>query len=384
MGNRGGAASVAASRGFFRGVWQSSRRSAGAYGSVFDPSRRDLQHPVAATGSWQGERLIDRLAEELLSRSDPDVALRGDRRWIPEMVPLRSEIPGGRRPGGRRPGGVYLIVGGLERLGLAIAEELADRGAKLVLTGRTAARKKHAAAVERLEKLGAEVLVVPADIADQVAMERVIRRAEERFGELNGVVHAAGARGDDAFVSLARTTPAIIERHFRPKVAGVAVLERVLRGKRLDFCLLCSSLSSILGGVGFAAYAATNRFLDAFARRQSRLGAVPWIRVDWEGWRAPGARPSEPAARREGFELAGLALTAAEGRRVVARILATMPGPRVAVSSADLGRRIERQGGGRRAAPAATGRRRSAAPGADFVAPAGDLERAIARVWGKC
>ena len=48
------------------------------------------------------------------------------------------------------------------------------------------------------------------------------------------------------------------EQHFRPEVHGLYALESVLAGHDLDFCLLYSSLSSILGGLGFVGYGAAN------------------------------------------------------------------------------------------------------------------------------
>lgn len=53
-----------------------------------------------------------------------------------------------------------------------------------------------------------------------------------------------------------------------------------MRDKQLDFCLLLSSLSSILGGLGFVAYSAANIFMDVFAKTKS----MPWMSVNWDGW----------------------------------------------------------------------------------------------------
>ena len=47
-----------------------------------------------------------------------------------------------------------------------------------------------------------------------------------------------------------------VEQHFRPKVRGLLVLAQVLGDRELDFCLLMSSVASLLGGLGYASYAA--------------------------------------------------------------------------------------------------------------------------------
>lgn len=58
-----------------------------------------------------------------------------------------------------------------------------------------------------------------------------------------------------------------------PKVHGTANLQAVLADHPLDFFLMTSSVSGILGTPGQANYAAANAFLDALARHRSARGA---------------------------------------------------------------------------------------------------------------
>ncbi|MCP4654988.1 MAG: KR domain-containing protein, partial [bacterium] len=48
---------------------------------------------------------------------------------------------------------------------------------------------------QALEELGAEVLVLRADVGDQAAMRGVVDQIRQRFGALHGVFHAAGVPG---------------------------------------------------------------------------------------------------------------------------------------------------------------------------------------------
>src|SRR5262249_5986242 len=141
-----------------------------------------------------------------------------------------------------------------------------DLQARLVLVSRsgltastTEGRRRRA--VAELTSLGADVLPLAADVADAGAMRRAMQEVRERFGAVNGVVHAAGIR--DAVRPLPGLDAAEVERQLRPKVMGTRVLADALAGEPLDFVLFTSSLSSILGGLGFAAYAAANAYLDA-------------------------------------------------------------------------------------------------------------------------
>lgn len=247
-----------------------------------------------------------RVVADLLSESnDPIVAWRGARRWTLDYEPLR--LGSDPRPAAcLRDGGVYLITGGLGRIGLRLAEYLAKNArAKLALVGRAGHLDQEQA--RRLESLGAEILTFSADVADVERMKAVIAETEARFGPLNGVIHSAGVTDDDAMKMIESLTPDDVARHFHPKVEGLRALDEALGRRELDFCILQSSLSSALGGVGLGAYAAANHFMDAYARMKRRA-ASRWMSVNWDGWRfeqeerAMGAVAELAMAPEEGVE----------------------------------------------------------------------------------
>jgi NADP-dependent 3-hydroxy acid dehydrogenase YdfG/acyl carrier protein len=275
-----------------------------------------------------GDDIGDRLLAELCDPAAPPVvAWRGAHRWVQSWertaaaVPLAAPIELRRR-------GVYLITGGLGNIGLTLAELLAEsQAARLVLVGRTppAAGTGGERRLRALEALGAEVFVAAADIVDREALGAVVRQAEERFGRIDGVIHAAGHVG----LHTANATGAIeCAAAFHARLHGARALAHVLRGRRLDFVLVSSSLSPLLGGLGFTAYAASNFCLDAFVLRQRRTAATPWIGAAWDGWRFGDA----PA----------MAIDPPEGKEVFRRILALGGPPQVAISVGDLDARLAR------------------------------------------
>src|SRR6185295_17569882 len=99
-----------------------------------------------------------------------------------------------------------------------------------------------------IEKLGGEVLYVNASVADAGAMRGVIEQACQRFGTLHGVIHGAGIVGDAGYREIKDSNNADCDAHFQAKAHGLRALEDVLAGKNLDFCLLLSSLTPVLGG----------------------------------------------------------------------------------------------------------------------------------------
>ncbi len=282
------------------------------------------------------EDTAGRLLRELMAPArELVVAHRGGERRVrgfdPAPLPPDTADP-------FRAGGVYLITGGLGGIGLALAERLAQRHqAKLVLTRRSPLDDRAIDRVRLLEAAGVEVLAFSADVADVAQMRAVVQAALYRFGALHGVIHAAGTLAADSFKTVQLTGREEIQRHFAPKVYGLYVLERVLAGLPLDFVALYSSLSAILGGLGYVGYATANLFMDFFAERMNREpGGTPWRSIDWDSWH------QSDAGRQGGLgtTLTELAMTPDEGFTMLRRLLALDEPRPVVVSTGALEPRL--------------------------------------------
>ncbi|MFJ3170107.1 SDR family oxidoreductase [Streptomyces roseus] len=82
---------------------------------------------------------------------------------------------------------VYVVTGATRGLGFASARELAADGAKVIVTGRDAARAAEAAA-----SLGPDAVGIAADNADPQAATALVAAAKERFGRLDGILISVG------------------------------------------------------------------------------------------------------------------------------------------------------------------------------------------------
>ncbi|MCG6893746.1 MAG: SDR family NAD(P)-dependent oxidoreductase, partial [Desulfobacteraceae bacterium] len=197
-------------------------------------------------------------------------------------------------------GGVYWITGGAGGLGRIFARYLARTyQARIVLTGRSAVTDAIQAEVDGLSSAGATAVYVQADAGDAAAMTRVMEQVKERFGRLDGVIHAAGISTRE--VVFHKTEQAFAST-LRPKIDGAIVLDRVTRDEPLQFFVLFSSIASVIGDFGQCDYAVGNRFLDRFAElrekaRQSGIRSGRTLAVNWPIWRDGGMhQPSEEEA----------------------------------------------------------------------------------------
>jgi phthiocerol/phenolphthiocerol synthesis type-I polyketide synthase E len=258
---------------------------------------------VPIADATREDDIIDRLILELTGREPSGlIAYRSVNRWEHIYEPVRLEKGSGHTCR-LRDNGVYLITGGLGGVGFLIARYLAEQvKARLVLTSRTAlppkdqweqwvqqhdedeAISRQIKRAQELELLASEVMIANADVADERQMRAVLDRIIGCFGDLHGVIHAAGFAGEKTLKLVTDIDAQECEKHFRAKVHGVYTLKKILDGRNPEFCLLISSNASILGGLGSAGYAAANTFLDTFASAHCRAGGIRWISTNWDGW----------------------------------------------------------------------------------------------------
>ena len=97
---------------------------------------------------------------------------------------------------------------------------------------------------------------------EPLLLKRAIDQTLERFGALHGVIHSAGIAGGGLIQIKTREAA---NRVLAPKVHAMWALEAALGDRALDFLVLCSSTTAIIGGIGQVDYCAANAFLDAYA-----------------------------------------------------------------------------------------------------------------------
>ncbi|HID99164.1 MAG TPA: SDR family NAD(P)-dependent oxidoreductase [Thiotrichaceae bacterium] len=304
-------------------------------------------------------KLIEQLLTELSSKaSDRVIAYRGKHRWIQTFEPIRLDKPVEGTQPLLRKGGLYLITGGLGGIGMTLAEHLAKTvQAKLILIGRSAFPaneewddwltthdeqndiSRKIKQVQTLEAQGAEVLVASADVANLSQMQTVITKAEAQFGQINGVIHAAGIAGGGL---IQQKTPQIAESVLAPKVKGALVLDKLFKLMPLDFLVLFSSLNSILETFGQIDYCGANAFLDSFAHHLRSQGTEA-ICINWDAWQEVGmAVNTEVPLELQQWRADSLqqGILPNEGIEVFNRIMGSTL-PQVLVSTSDFQSQIE-------------------------------------------
>ncbi|CDJ59125.1 hypothetical protein EMWEY_00055660, partial [Eimeria maxima] len=184
--------------------------------------------------------------------------------------------------------GAIVITGGLGALGLVVAGWLAEEGARnIVLIARRDAPPPSGNVPEWdwLSNINCKVSFFSCDVSNYESVRGVFKKIQKTVAPIKGIFHAAGALADSLLDSQSLEG---LRRVYNGKVVGAWNIHRVCEeqgiDKDLQFFVLFSSISSLIGNVAQANYASANACLDALARWRRRKGLCcqsiqwgPWI-----------------------------------------------------------------------------------------------------------
>ncbi|MEM7384527.1 MAG: beta-ketoacyl synthase N-terminal-like domain-containing protein, partial [Verrucomicrobiota bacterium] len=251
-------------------------------------------------GDPDDERFFEHVLREIGKPVCPEqreIAYRGNQRWtrtfdrlrLPECEPVLLKA-----------GATYLVVGDLiDGLGLVYASALREQlNARVALVGREGlpgpeswdrwlathgSRHPVSRLIQRIKALGREgqdFVMVTTDLESPEGVASTVNGAVERLGggPLVGAFYA-GVMGGEASCELAELTAADRDQVVGAKERVLHSLKEALDPFKLRFFVVQSSLASVAGGRGFAAYAAASSFQDAFVSQNGRSG---WVAVNWD------------------------------------------------------------------------------------------------------
>ncbi|HBI36193.1 MAG: hypothetical protein A2015_05060 [Spirochaetes bacterium GWF1_31_7] len=186
---------------------------------------------------------------------------------------------------------VILITGGLGGLGYLVAKDMLEiPGITLLLVGKSMLTKDKEDKLKKLRLNGNKVKYFQVDIEDGSKVKAVIKNINKSFGNINVIIHAAGIIKD----SLIR------EKEYKdflevcaPKINGILNIDYFTRYNAVDYFILFSSFSSILGNFGQSDYAFANSFLNNFSQfrnsmhdSKKRHGVT--LSINWPLWEDGG------------------------------------------------------------------------------------------------
>ncbi|KAF5020446.1 hypothetical protein F66182_7525 [Fusarium sp. NRRL 66182] len=168
------------------------------------------------------------------------------------------------------PNASYLLSGGMGGLGRSTARWMASRGARnLILLSRSGTLRPAAQELmKELTAVGVTVAAPRCDVSDRMALEGVLEECARTMPPIKGCVQGSMVLKDTIFSNMSE------EEYYtavRPKVVASRNLHELLP-RDMDFFILLSSASGVVGNRGQSNYCVGNTYQDALARHRVSQG----------------------------------------------------------------------------------------------------------------
>ena len=178
----------------------------------------------------------------------------------------------------RLDGRVALVTGASSGIGEATAVALAEAGAKVAIAARR--RDRLQALADRLAPLGAEPLVLEADLLDEHIAQQIVADTERHFGRLDILVNNAGVMYLEpvAEADLGRWRR-MLELNVLSLIASTQAALAGMKSRRDGHIVNVSSTAGRIANPNAAAYSATKFGVVAFSEALRREVYADNIRV---------------------------------------------------------------------------------------------------------
>ena len=173
-------------------------------------------------------------------------------------------------------GRTALVTGSTRGIGRAIAESLAEAGARVAVVGRDQARAAEAAA-----QIGRGAQGFACDVSDVASVNALIADVEQAFGAIDILVNNAGLTRDNIMLRLKDDDwDAVIDANLRGAFATTRAAVRGMMKRRWGRIINIASVVGIIGNKGQANYAASKAGLIGFTKSVAKEYASRGILVN--------------------------------------------------------------------------------------------------------
>ena len=258
--------------------------------------------PLEMAARYVAQLVVKEIELPSVGDVSPCVRYEGRRRLVRHLDPLGTgrTARGYDKPDTRQYRNIA-IVGGLGRVGRALAGEMLRRHTpqcRVAVIGRLGGRpgdlwteveRQGTTHAERLRWLDTTNQQYPGlcgiegDVLDIASIRAALLRARSELGSVDLVIQAAGSTETSEFF-LISSDQRDARTNSEAKVYGTNCLLSVLKDD-LPGCpvVLMSSISTLLGGLGFSGYIAANAYLEALAESEPTGNRV--LAIGWDTWR---------------------------------------------------------------------------------------------------
>ena len=238
---------------------------------IFNWDQAEEAFRFMATGKHIGKVLMKMANNETTTNSNE---------LEPSIFPPINQINPAVKRISFEPAKSYVVIGGLGGIGLEICYWLVSKGARnIIIASRSGVKSAyHTFCINRLQQLGANVLVSNLDVSDMSNAVKLIDLAKN-LAPVGGIFNLAMTLKDALFED---QTKEFFEECCSIKVNGTNNLDIVSRNAcpELDHFVCFSSLVSLVGNGGQSNYGYANSFMENICS-QRKKDNYPALAVAW-------------------------------------------------------------------------------------------------------
>lgn len=159
-------------------------------------------------------------------------------------------------------GRTAVVTGSTRGIGRAVAQALADSGAKVAVVGRDRDKAQAVA-----EEIGSGARGYACDVADTASVARLVSDVERDFGGIDILVNNAGITKDNLVMRLKdEDWDDVLNANLRGAFAAIRAVSRGMMKKRSGRIINMASVVGLMGNKGQANYAASKAGLISLTK----------------------------------------------------------------------------------------------------------------------
>jgi len=125
------------------------------------------------------------------------------------------------------------------------------------------------------------------DVSDYERLRQVLEKIQREYGQIDGVIHAAGLAGEGLFYQKQIND---VKKVMDVKIKGLFLLNEIMQELSMvpDFFITCSSFTALAGSIGQWDYAAANEFMNVYCQSMNDREKTKFLSIIWTTWAESG------------------------------------------------------------------------------------------------
>lgn len=177
-------------------------------------------------------------------------------------------------------GKTAIVTGGSRGIGKAIALNLAEQGANVVVNY-TSSPDKAALVVEEIKSMGREALAIKADVSNSEDVNNLIKEVGKHFSNIDILVNNAGITRDTLLIRMKDDDwNSVIDINLKGTFLCTKLVAKKMMKQRSGKIVNITSVVGVMGNAGQANYAASKAGVIGFTKSTAKELASRGINVN--------------------------------------------------------------------------------------------------------